>query len=216
MADATPASGVVHKQFDDFEQQHAAGTFGMWVFLATELLFFGGMFCGYAFYRMRFAAAFEAGSHLLDVRWGAINTAVLLTSSLTMVLAVRAGEMRRPASRMIFVMATTLLGSMFLTIKFAFEWTHDYHEHLVPGLNFALQSPLARGIELFFCFYFLMTGLHAIHLIIGIVVLGAMIALAGYDDRESSSRFEITGLYWHFVDIVWIFLFPLLYLIGRR
>jgi cytochrome c oxidase subunit 3 len=215
------SASVVPQQFDDREQQHAAGTLGMWVFLATELLFFGGMFCGYSFYRTRYGAAFEAASRLLDIRWGAINTAVLLTSSLTMVLAVRAGQMRKQASQMVFLGATVLLGTIFLTIKLAFEWTHDYHEHLVPGINFALQGPLdsaglSRGIELFFCIYFLMTGIHAIHLIIGIGTLAVMAGFAGFEEWQYGSRVEIAGLYWHFVDIIWIFLFPLLYLIGRR
>jgi cytochrome c oxidase subunit 3 len=222
--------------FDDAEQQFDAATLGMWLFLATEIMFFGGLFAGYALYRFRYPEAFAAASHHLDLWLGAINTGVLLTSSLTMALAVRAAQSNDSRSTVRLLAWTILLGSIFLGIK-AYEYQHKFAEHLVPGRSFTWPpatsdghgAPVPRAatngirqptpkpghVELFFSFYFAMTGLHAAHMLIGIVVLFVLLSAArrGVFSADYYTPVEMTGLYWHFVDIVWVFLFPLLYLI---
>jgi cytochrome c oxidase subunit 3 len=187
----------------------------MWAFLITEILFFGGMFAGYAEYRARYPQAFAAGSHELDVVLGAINTAVLIGSSFTMALGVRAAQLGKRKPIVLFLALTVLLGLVFLGIK-SVEYSHKFHEHLVPGASFSFDGP--PQAQLFFSFYFAMTGMHALHMIIG-VVLVSLIAFFAWRGRYSPDYYgpvEVTGLYWHFVDIVWIFLFPLLYLLGRH
>lgn len=210
--------GFAH-QFEDMEQQHEAGNLGMWVFLITEIMFFGGLFATYTVYRALHLEAFETGSRLLNVNFGATNTVVLIGSSLTMALAIHAAQAGKRKSQIIFfLILTMILGILFLGLKFTFEWHHDYIEHLVPGFGFAYTGPNAPGVEMFFCFYFFMTGLHALHMIIGLSVLTVLTVMAarGRFSAEYYSPLEVSGLYWHFVDIVWIFLFPLLYLIGGR
>jgi len=210
--------GFAH-QFEDMEQQRDAGSLGMWVFLVTEIMFFGGLFASYIIYRALDLRAFETGSRLLDIRFGAANTAVLIGSSLTMALAIRSAQVGKPKSQIIFyLIMTMILGALFLGLKFTFEWRHDYVEHLVPGFGFAYKGPFAHGVELFFCFYFFMTGLHALHMIVGLGILTVLTIMAsrGRFTEQYYAPLEISGLYWHFVDIVWIFLFPLLYLIGGR
>ena len=209
-------SGLAH-QFDDLEQQHEAGNLGMWAFLGTEIMFFGGVFAGYTIYRSQYFAAFTAGSHLLDVRLGAMNTAVLIGSSLTMALAVRSAQLGRRKTIIVFLILTILLGSVFLGVK-AYEYNHKFENHLVPGIDFQYAGENAAQVQLFLCFYFFLTGLHALHMVIGIGILAVLVAMAsrGKFSAEYFSPVEVSGLYWHFVDIVWIFLFPLLYLIGGR
>jgi cytochrome c oxidase subunit 3 len=209
------AGTLVAHQFEDVEQQHDAATLAMWVFLVTEVMFFGGLFAGYAMYRATYPAAFAEGSRLCEVSLGALNTIVLITSSLTMALAVRAAALDRRRLTMGCLGATMLLGTAFLGIKFL-EYFHKYQEHVVPGLNFSSAGPHARQVELFICFYFGLTGLHALHMIIGLGVLTAMIVLTWRRRTSYSIPIEVAGLYWHFVDIVWIFLFPLLYLVDRH
>jgi len=212
------STAALAEQFDDLEQQHDASSLGMWVFLATEVMFFGGLFTAYVVFRNFYLPAFEAGSRLLDVRLGALNTAVLLCSSLTMALAVRAAQLGKKGQLVTFLLLTLLLALTFVGVKFAFEWRHDFVEGLVPGLNWTFDGPDARHLELFFCFYFFMTGVHALHMVIGVGVLTVLIIMAG-QGKFSPQRYnavEMSGLYWHFVDIIWVFLFPLLYLIGGR
>jgi len=204
-------------QFDDLAQQHEADTLGMWAFLLTEVMLFGGLFLGYAVYRWSFPEAFAEASHHLDVWLGSINTAVLIGSSLTMALAVHSAQTndRRGLTR--FLLLTILLGLVFLGIK-GTEYLHKFEEHLVPGASFAYPGPHARHAQLFFSFYFGMTGLHAFHMLVGIGLL-AVLAWRARRGRFSADYYapvELIGLYWHFVDIVWIFLFPLLYLLGRH
>ena len=203
--------------FDDLDQQHAASWIGMWVFLATEVMFFGGMFAGYTVYRYWYPQAFASASNHLDVLLGGINTAVLICSSFTMALAVYSAETSRPKPLITFLLLTIALGLVFLGIKF-FEYYTKFEEHLVPGSLFKFEGPLARHAEIFFSFYFAMTGMHAVHMIIGIGLLTALVfqARRGRFSAIYHTPVELTGLYWHFVDIVWIFLFPLLYLIGRH
>ena len=202
--------------FEDADQQFEASTLGMWAFLVTEILFFGGLFLGYAIYRSSYPEAFAAASQLLDYRLGAVNTAVLICSSLTMVLAVRAAQMGNRRPLIIFLILTILLGSTFLGIKVV-EYSHKFHEHLVPGPSFHFEGNDPQHAQLFFGFYFAMTGMHAFHMIIGIAILGVLVfkSWRGRFSPEYFTPVDITGLYWHFVDVVWIFLFPLLYLISR-
>jgi len=211
------APTVAH-HFDDAEQQREAATFGMWVFLVTEVMFFGGLFTAYVAYRALYPDAFGHASNHLDVRLGTTNTAVLITSSLTMALAVRAAQVGEAPSRIVrWLAATMLLGATFLGIKL-FEYGHKFHEGLVPGPAFTYTGPDARQAQLFFSLYFGMTGLHALHMVIGLALLGwlARQAIRGRFGPAFHTPIENCGLYWHFVDIVWIFLFPLLYLIGRH
>jgi cytochrome c oxidase subunit 3 len=210
-------AAVAH-QFDDVEQQRSAVTLGMWVFLVQEVMFFGGAFCAYVAYRALYPDVFGHASHHLDVRLGTFNTAVLIASSLTMALAVHAAQSgRRGGAIVMWLGWTMLLGATFLGVK-AYEYAHKFHEHLVPGPHFVNPDPDAPQAQLFFSVYFILTGLHAIHMIIGIGLLLwlARDALRGRFTPAYNAPIENMGLYWHFVDIVWIFLFPLLYLIGRH
>ncbi len=213
------ASSALAHQFEDLEQQHEAASFGMWIFLATEVMFFGGLFAGYTIYRNLYLPGFHEGSHMLNVTIGALNTAVLIGSSLTMALAVRAAQLGKRNALVTFLILTILLGLAFILIKLTLEWRHDYLEGLAPGLNFTkehLANP--KSVELFFFFYFAMTGVHALHMVVGVGVLAFLLVQAwrGQYGPDRFNPIEGAGLYWHFVDIVWIFLFPLLYLIGGR
>jgi cytochrome c oxidase subunit 3 len=215
-ADPLAPTALAH-HFDSLDQQREATTLGMWVFLVTEVLFFGGLFTVYTVYRAWYPEAFAAASHELDVVLGTLNTAVLITSSLTMALAVHAAQMNQRKLLMVFLVLTILLGTTFLGVK-GVEYYHKFVEHHVPGPGFQFEKEYARHAQLFFSLYFLMTGLHALHMIIGIGIMLWMLAWArrGIITAEYYSPIEISGLYWHFVDIVWIFLFPLLYLLGRH
>ena len=203
--------------FVSAEQQFEASVLGTWIFLVTEIMFFGGLFMAYILYRSRYPEVFAAASHHLDVRLGTINTAVLIASSFTMVLAVHNAQLGRIRRLILFLLATMGLGSTFLIIK-AVEYHHKYVDGLLPGPLFSYAGPDARQAELFFSVYFAMTGLHALHMVIGVGLLGWLVlsALRGRYGAAYYTPVECTGLYWHFVDVVWIFLFPLLYLIGRH
>jgi cytochrome c oxidase subunit III len=204
-------------QFDDTEQQHEASWIGMWVFLATEIMFFGGMFMGYILYRSDYSAAFANASNHLDVLLGSINTGVLICSSFTMALAVHSAEAGKRRALVSFLLLTMVLGVVFLGIKFS-EYYVKFVEHLVPGSSFVYEQRFAGPAEVFFSFYFVMTGMHALHMIIGIGLLTYLVikSLRGWFSSSYHTPVELIGLYWHFVDIVWIFLFPLLYLVGRH
>lgn len=214
-------STTVDHQFETAGQQRHAATVGMWIFLATEVLFFGGLFLGYAAYRFAYPADFRAaGEHTLLIA-GASNTAVLLVSSFTMALAVRAAELQRRRPLLWLLSATALLGLVFLGIK-ASEYMTEIHEGLLPGASFHPPDPHSgQGLNhqrIFFSFYFTMTGLHAVHVTIGVVLIAAY-AVRAWRTKELSrlaTGVDLLGLYWHFVDIVWVFLFPLIYLIGRH
>ncbi len=212
-----PHPAPLAHQFDDLAQQHDVATLGMWVFLATEILFFGGLFATYLVYRRWYPEAFTAGSRALLVWAGTTNTAVLITSSLTMALAVQAAQMGRRRALMLFLALTMALGCVFLGIK-AFEYYTEYAEHHIPGLTFQFETGQWRHAQLFFSLYFVMTGLHALHMIVGLGLLAVMLwwSYRGIITEEYSNPIEVSGLYWHFIDIVWIFLFPLLYLVGRH
>ncbi len=204
-------------QFDDIEQQHEAASLGMWLFLVTEIMFFGGLFLGYTIYRSAYPNGFAAGSRSLDVKWGAINTAVLIGSSLTMALAVRAAQLGKRKALVGFLLLTMLLGSVFLGIKVK-EYDEKWVHHHVPGGSFHFEGPHAQEAHLFFVFYFFMTGMHATHMVIGIGIF-TVLTVKAWRGRFTSlyhTPIELAALYWDFVEIVWIFLFPLLYLIGRH
>jgi cytochrome c oxidase subunit 3 len=209
-------SAAVAHQFDDIEQQRESSTLGMWIFLVTEVMFFGGMFLGYAVYRAAYSSAFAEASLHLDVWLGGVNTAVLLCSSLTMALAVHAAQLGGRRTVVLFLLSTIVLAAVFIGIK-GVEYYHKYEEGLIPGEAFHFPGEGARHAQLFFSFYFAMTGMHALHMVIGIGVMGVLILLVrrGKFSSEYHAPIELTGLYWHFVDIVWVFLFPLLYLVDR-
>lgn len=210
---------AVAHQFDDLSQQNEASDFGMWIFLATEAMFFGGLFLAYTIYRVQDEAAFARASLHLDLLWGTINTAVLLTSSLTVVLTVHAAEIRDRRNTLIFLAATIGLGAVFLGIK-SFEYFQKYQHGLMPisGMPFQWEGADAPQAEMFFDLYYLMTGVHAAHMVIGLAIFLIMLVqvIRGHLLGESSSPLRIAGLYWHFVDLIWVFLFPFLYLIGTR
>jgi cytochrome c oxidase subunit 3 len=247
---AVDAPEKLAHHFEDMGQQHEAATLGMWMFLMTELMLFGGLFAGYTVYRTAYPEAFERASQKLNVFYGGLNTVVLLTSSLTMALAVWAVQAGRRQLLVYFLAATVGLGAAFLVVK-GFEYYGDYQDGLMPFLpgNFKPQEWSEEGhgptegaeakrdpnldpgkafmpietyvsfadrVKLFYSFYYIMTGIHALHLIIGISLLGIMTVLAwqGRFNSEYYSPVEVSGLYWHFVDVVWIFLLPLLYLVG--
>ena len=240
-----PEHSLVEHQFEDRHQQKEAATLGMWTFLATEVLFFGGLFLGYTVYRHLWSEEFRQGA--LNLKWflGAINTAVLLLSSFTMALAVHAAALGSNRKIARYLVLTILIGGVFLAIK-GTEYYIEYREHLVPRLNFAPEEPPESTVggfagqferiqqwfdhlsppkekrsdrpppeELFFLFYFIMTAIHATHMIIGIAVMLVLIWMARRNRFSAAwhNPVECFGLYWHFVDIVWVFLFPTLYLL---
>jgi cytochrome c oxidase subunit 3 len=211
------AKGVPAHHFDDLAQQHEASRLGMWSFLVTEIMFFGGMFLCYTVYRGSYPVVFSQASNHLDILLGTINTAVLIGSSFSVALAVHAAQESKKKALLGFLLLTILLAMVFLGIKFT-EYYHKYEEHLIPGWAFDYKGENARQAATFFSFYFAMTGMHALHMIIGIGIF-VVLAIGAWKDYYSESYYtpvELAGLYWHFVDIVWIFLFPLFYLLGRH
>ena len=202
--------------FEDMGQQHEASTLGMWLFLVTEVMFFGGMLAAYMLYRIWYPVAWADGSNELNIVMGGVNTAVLIFSSLTMAMAVRSAQTGRRNATMIFLVLTMLLGLTFLVIKF-FEYKEKFELNHVPGPNFRFEGPEAPHVQIFFSVYFALTGVHALHMVIGFTLLSVILWMT-YKNRFSPEWYtpiELAGLYWHFVDIVWIFLFPLLYLVDR-
>ena len=217
---------MLQHHFDNMEQQKEASSLGMWIFLITEIMFFGGMFAAYLVYRHLYYDAFLWGSSSLDIKWGATNTVVLIVSSLTMALAVHAAQLGMRKMLMFFLVLTLVLGFVFLGIK-GIEYKAKYDEHHIPSHGFNFEPvKLANGkmhnvdqanAQLFFSLYFALTGMHAMHMIIGAGLLSTLLYMA-WKGKFSATYYtpvENIGLYWHFVDIVWIFLFPLLYLINR-
>ena len=232
--------------FADEEQQRNAAALGMWWFLGTEIMFFGGMFCAYLIYRIKYFPEFAAGSRSLDLTVGTLNTAVLICSSLTVAQAVRAAQLGKRKLQVPLLLATIFFGLVFLGVK-AYEWNNKYKEHHIPTFDFnakdlmrdnqklfgldKLQNDPSKTRELqekeaeiqqrsqiFFSLYFALTGMHAIHMVVGVGIFTVITWMAwkGRFTPEYHTPLEIAGLYWHFVDIVWIYLFPLLYLIDRR
>ena len=203
------------EHYSTLEQQHTASEMGMWIFLATELMLFGGLFTGYTVYRTVYSAGFVEGSRHLDLAYALINTAVLLTSSLTMAIAVRAAQLSQQRALLSSLAATAVLGLVFLAIK-GVEYQKHFAEGMVPGLAWTYQGPLSTQIQLFFFAYFAMTALHSVHLGFGVLIVAviAVMARGGAFLGERHMPVEMLGLYWHFVDVIWLFLLPLLYLFG--
>jgi cytochrome c oxidase subunit III len=216
-SDATPAappSPAQLEQFDDPLQQRAAATLGMWLFLLTEIMFFGGLFLAYAVYRHVYAREFAEASRELDLALGATNTVVLITSSLTMALAVHTTELGRRRAAAAFLVVTLALALAFLAIK-GVEYRDKLLHHHVPAIDFDPNA--SRALLVYFSLYFLMTGMHALHIVIGVCLLAVLLARNARERRPLAfaTQVDLGGLYWHFVDLVWIFLFPLLYLVDR-
>jgi cytochrome c oxidase subunit 3 len=208
---------ALRHQFDDVAQQKEASTFGMWLFLTTEVLFFGGMFCCYTVYRSLYPGAFGIASNHLNLILGGVSTAVLICSSFFMACAVNSGATGKKNAIVGYLALTILFAIAFLVIEMS-EWHMLYQEGLMPGFNFTYSELDPRHVQLFFSLYFSMTGLHASHVTIGIGLLAVTTfrAMRGTFTAEYYTPVEIVGLYWHFVDLVWIFLFPLYYLIARH
>lgn len=203
----------LHSHFHSPSQQSSAAKLGMWIFLAQEILFFGGLFMAYAFVRYFYPETMLAAHEHLSVPMGALNTLILLTSSLTMALGVRAAQTGNQKQLQIQLILTILLALAFMVVK-GFEYTHKFHEGFFPGKYYA-----GTGIEgsphIFFGLYFTMTGLHALHVLVGVGVLAWIYIRAkkGEFGPNYYTPVETAGLYWHLVDLIWIFLFPLLYLV---
>ena len=193
----------------------------MWLFLVTEFMFFGGLFVAYLAYRYWYPAGFAAASHTMNIPLGTVNTAVLLASSLTMAMAVHAAREMQRRQLIMFLGATMLLGGVFLVIK-TYEYHHKFAEHLIPfaGLPFHWEGSAessVQGVQTFLNLYFLMTGLHAFHMVIGLALLGMLLTMAWRGRiRRHSTLVHNVGLYWHFVDLVWVYLFPFFYLVAAR
>jgi cytochrome c oxidase subunit 3 len=217
LSEAAHHHPALQHHFEDLGVQKTASSLGMWLFIAQEMMFFGGMFLAYTVYRNLYPEAWAEASHHLNWQLGGINTAVLILSSLTMALAVRCSALGRSRQTVLFLVATVVLGTIFLGVKVV-EYADKFEHHLVPGAHFVFPGPNARPAEIFYSLYFAMTGLHAVHMIIGIPILLylAWRAHRGGYGPAYHTPVEMTGLYWHFVDIVWIFLFPLLYLVGHH
>ena len=204
------------EQYDDPVQQREAATLGMWVFLSTEILFFGVLFASYTICRVLHQQGFAEASRHTDMLLGTIETAVLLTSSTAIALGVRAIKLGQRRLTTGLLIVTGGLGLSFLVMH-GFEYYHEYHEHLIPGINFAQAGPHAHAVELFFCLYYFITGFHSLHVLIGvtiILVLALRVARGAFGPQHHTTL-ELTALYWHLVDIVWIFVYPLIYLVGR-
>lgn len=201
--------------FTNSEQQFDAAKIGMWLFLVTEILLFGGLFVGYGVMQAGHHAAFQAAHHHLDRTLGALNTIVLLISSFTMVMSVWAAQTNRRRALILFLILTLICAAAFLGVKY-FEYSHKFHEGLLPGKYYHHQGDTVPGQFLFFSFYFMMTGLHGIHILGGMAAISWLLRRAIRGDFSSKyyTPVDLVGLYWHLVDLIWIYLFPLMYLIS--
>lgn len=197
------------------EQQLDSTKIGMWVFLVTEVLLFGGLFVGYGIMHSKFPESFASAHHHLDRSMGALNTIVLLVSSWTMVMAVSAAKASKKTALVRYLGATLALAGVFLLVKF-FEYSHKFHEGLLPGKFFSYHGHAEPFERTFFAFYFMMTGIHGIHVIIGMIVISWILwrAMRGEFSEKYYGPVDMTGLYWHLVDMIWIYLFPLMYLVS--
>lgn len=203
-------------QYATLVQQGETAQLGMWVFLATETLFFGALVFTYFVYRNAYPKEFAEAAKGTVLWCGSVNIGILLTSSLTMVLAIEAAAEGRRRALSNWLLATGLLGIAFICIK-GYEWYADYQDQVVPSVNFIIKPGDAPASELFWVFYFVATPLHALHLMIGLGLIFYMLSRARRGDLTPAyyAPLEVVGLYWSFVDTVWIFLFPAIYLAGR-
>jgi len=213
-ADLGLAPGILGHHFSSLARQNEAMRLGMWLFLATEILLFAGLFTGYAVYRFEFPEAFKEASRHLELTAGTVNTLVLITSSLTVALAIHYARSNRPKAAAVCLVLTLAFALAFLGIK-AIEYTAHFHEKSLPGKYYAFEEVKVPGAAMFFSLYFLMTGLHGLHVVVGMSVLSWILwrTLQGRYSERYYTGLELGGLYWHLVDLVWIFLYPLLYLI---
>lgn len=187
----------------------------MWIFLMTEVMLFGGLFTAYTVYRLSNPQAFDVGSAHMEIVLGAINTAVLICSSFTMALAVYSAEIGNQRRLALFLVTTMIIGAIFLAIKFTEYYLH-YRDHKVPAFWFEYQGAYAAKVQMFFVFYFIMTGLHALHMTIGLGMLAVLLfrTIIGTFSAEYHTAIDLGGLYWHFIDIVWVFLYAIFYIPG--
>jgi cytochrome c oxidase subunit 3 len=205
--------------FASAAQEFSAAKMGMWLFLVTEVLLFSGLFLGYAVMKTLYPEMWHEASHHLDWKLGGLNTLVLITSSFTMALAVNAAQTNKAGEkngRLVgLLIATIVLAGVFLVVKY-FEYSHKFHDGILPGSHYTYGGINAPNAHLFFGLYFLMTGLHGFHVVVGMGVLTWVLLRAkkGHFYSEYYTPVEVGGLYWHLVDLIWIYLFPLLYLVG--
>ena len=210
-----PVALELREQFATPAQQRETSSIGMWIFLMTEVMLFGGLFMAYTVYRLMNPQAFDVGSAHMESMLGAINTGVLICSSFTMALAVYSSETGNQKLLMTFLILTMIIGAIFLGIKFTEYYLH-YREHTIPGLWWGFHGPNAAKVQMFFVFYFIMTGLHALHMTIGLGILSVLLfrAFLGSFSAEYHTAIDLGGLYWHFIDIVWVFLYAIFYIPG--
>lgn len=201
--------------FDNAEHEYLSSKEGVWLFLTSEILMFGGLFVGYLIYHHLYPQVFHEGSKHLDWRLGALNTVVLLFSSLTMVLGVHYSQVNQKSKAVGALAITILCGAIFMVVKY-FEYSHKIHEGLLPGTWYTADKHGLDNIGLYFSFYFMMTGLHGIHVLGGMCLILWVLLRARKGEFSSAyyTPVEGVGLFWHLVDLIWIFLFPLLYLVG--
>ncbi len=206
---------VVPHHFESAEQEFETSKLGVWFFLATEILMFGGLFVGYIIFHNLYPDMFAEGATHLDWRMGALNTVVLLTSSFTMALSIHFAQMNKPNLVKNMLLITFLCGCVFMGVKY-FEYTHKFHEGLYPGKYFTYEHAHAKNLALYFSFYFCMTGLHGSHVLVGMGLIAWLWfrARKNHFNSEYYTPLECVGLFWHLVDLIWIYLFPLLYLVG--
>lgn len=207
---------TLQEQFDDPAQQRQAANMGMWVFLTTEIMFFGVLFAAFTVLRVQYPAGFAEAARKTDMLLGSIETAVLLISSVVVMLAVRAVKLDQRRVATWLMAGTAALGIVFLAIH-GYEYYSEYQEHLIPGINFDQTGPHAHAVELFYCLYYFITGFHTLHLLIAIILV-MVLTLRVARDTYGPGRYttlELTAMYWHLVDIVWIFVYPVIYLLGR-
>ncbi len=215
MNHSTEHPAFLQHHFSDAEQQRESAKLGMWIFLVTEILLFGGLFCAYAIYRAWNPDIFFNAHKFMNVELGTTNTCVLIISSVTIALAIRAIQLGKKNLTMVYLASTWVLAGVFLVIKY-FEYAHKFHEGMLPGKYYTFTGIAGTNPHVFFSMYFLMTGLHGIHVTVGMILIGWLMykTKRGHFSSEYYTPIEMTGLYWHLVDIIWIFLFPLFYLVG--
>jgi cytochrome c oxidase subunit 3 len=212
---ADPTALELREHFATPDQQRETAGIGMWVFLVTEVMLFGGLFMAYTVYRLSHPQAFDLGSAQMEITLGGINTAVLICSSFTMALAVHSAETGNQRRVAWFLAATMIIGAAFLAIKFTEYYLH-YRDHKVPAFWFEYPGPDSANVQMFFVFYIVMTGLHALHMTIGLGLLSVLLfrTLLGSFSERYHTAVDLGGLYWHFIDIVWIFLYAIFYIPG--
>lgn len=215
MSDTASRPAYLAHHFSDVEQQRESAKLGMWIFLLTEMLLFGGLFCAYSIFRAWNPEMFYNAHKFLNVRLGTLNTIILITSSLTIALAIRSLQINKKNNAVLYLALTLIFAAAFLVIKY-FEYSHKFHLGQLPGKFYTFTGVKGTNPHIFFSIYFIMTGLHGMHILIGMIIIAIMLVktASGKFSNEYYTPVEMTGLYWHLVDIIWIYLFPLLYLIG--